>query len=90
MENNQAEQKGGKNNLKNENRLKELRDTIKHNNTYVIGISEGKEREKGAEDLCDEIIAENFWNLQKETSIQIKETQGAPNKINPSNQKLLA
>ena len=38
---------------------------------------------KGAEDLFEEIIAENFPNLGKETSIQVQKSQRVPNKMNP-------
>ena len=43
---------------------------------------EGKEREKGAENLLEEIMAGNFPNLAKETKIQIH-TNRIPNKLNP-------
>ena len=32
---------------------------------------EKKEREKGAENLFEEIMAENFFNLEKETDIHV-------------------
>ena len=41
--------------------------------TRIIGIPEGEEREKGAEDLFKEIRAENFPNLRKELDLQIQE-----------------
>ena len=44
---------------------------------------EGEERERGAENLFEEIIAGNFPNLQKETAIHIQDAQRAPNKVNP-------
>ena len=43
----------------------------------------GEEKEKGAENLQEEIIAENFPNLGKETDIQIQEAQRVPNKMTP-------
>ena len=49
----------------------------------LVGIPEGEEREKGAKNLFEEIIAETLPNLGKETDIQIQEAQRAPNKINP-------
>ena len=61
MESNQA---------KHENRLRELNNIIKHNNIRIIGIPEGKER-KGGENVFEQMIAENFPNLGKETEIQI-------------------
>ena len=42
---NQDEQQKGKRMIKNETRLRELIDIIKHENTHIIGITE-KEREK--------------------------------------------
>ena len=67
--------------MQNEKRLRELRDTIKCNNS-IIGITEGKEREKEEENLLEDIIAENFQNVGKETEIQVQEVQKAPNKFN--------
>ena len=51
-------------------------------NTCIIGIPEGEEREKGAGNLFEVIIAENFSNLGKETDIQDQESQRVPNRIN--------
>ena len=48
-----------------------------------IGIPEGEEREKRTENV-QEIMAENFPNLKKETDIQIQEAQRVPNKMNPN------
>ena len=49
----------------------ELSDSIKCNNTCIIGVPEEGERENGAENLFGEIIAENVPNPGKETDIQI-------------------
>ena len=65
--------------IKNENRLRELSNTIKCGNIHIIGIPEGKKREKEAEHSFEEIIAENFLNLEKETDIQIQEEQRTSN-----------
>ena len=48
----------------NTNRLRELSDSVKCN-ILIIGVSEEEEREKGAENLFEEIIAENLFNLGK-------------------------
>ena len=48
-----------------------------------IGIPEGEEKEKGIENIFEEIISENFTNLKK-TDIKIQEAQRAPNKLNPN------
>ena len=66
--------------MQNENTYRELSKTIKYNNR-IIGVREGEEREKGTEHLFEEIIAENFLNLRKETEIQTQETQRDPNKM---------
>ena len=41
-----------------------------------------RRREKGPEKIFEEIIAENFPNLGKETDIQVQESQRIPNRIN--------
>jgi len=79
MESNQAEQVREKNN-QNENRLRELSESIKHNDIHIIGIPEEEEREKGVENLFEEKIAENVLNLGKNTEIQTKETQRSAKK----------
>lgn len=51
--------------------------------TFVLQGS-WKKREKGTGNIClQEIIAENFPNLGRETKIQIQEVQISPNKSNP-------
>ena len=67
----------------NENRLKEITDSIKQNNIHIMGIPKKEEREKVTRNLFEKIIAENFPNLRKETDIQIQEAQKSSNKINP-------
>ena len=64
-----------KKNFKNEDSLRDLWDNIKHANIHIVGVSEREEREKGTENLFEEIIAENFPNLGKETDIQVQEAQ---------------
>lgn len=44
---------------------------------------EREEREKGPEKLFEEILAENFTNLKKETDIQVQEAQRVGIKLNP-------
>ena len=38
----------------------------------MIGIPEGEEREREIENVFEEIVAEKFPNLKKETAIQIE------------------
>ena len=65
-ENTQSEQKK----IKNEYILRELWANIKHNNTHIIGVPEGEEREQGIENLFEEIMPENFPNQMKEIDTQ--------------------
>ena len=58
--------------MQNENTLRELSDSIQCNNICIIGVPEEEEREKRAENLFEEIIAENSLNLGKKTEIQIQ------------------
>ena len=55
---------------------------IKQNNIHIIGIAEEEEREKGAEGILEQIVAENFPNLGKETGIEIQEAQRTPFRCN--------
>ena len=65
MESNHAEQnKLGKTRI-----YLELSDSIKSNNICIIGIPEEEKRERRAEHLFEEIMAEYFPNLGKETDI---------------------
>ena len=60
-------------------RIRELSDSIKWNNICIIGIpEEEEEREKGAEGVLEQIIAENFSDLGKEKDIEIQEAQKTP------------
>lgn len=54
--------------MEHENRLREHSGFIRYNNVHIIGVSEEEEREKRAENLFEQIRAENFPNLRKETS----------------------
>lgn len=71
-----------KRNLENEDTLRDHQDT-KHTNIHITEVPKGEEREQWAENLFEEIIAENFPNLEKETDIQVEEVQKAPKKMNP-------
>ena len=79
----QLEDKKEKRIKKNEDSIRELWDNIKCTNIRIIGVPEGDKREKGTENLFEEIMAENFPNLAQETDIQVQEAQRVPNKMNP-------
>ena len=57
---------------KHESNIRDLWDNIKQANLHIIGIPEGKEEEQGIENVFEEIMAENFPNLQH-TDIKIQE-----------------
>ena len=48
----------------------------------IIGVPEEGEREIGVEGLCEQIIAQNFPNLGKDTDIKIQEAQRTPIRFN--------
>ena len=52
---------------KNEDSLRDLWGNIKCTNICIIGVPEGEQREKGPEEIFEEIIAEKFPNMEKET-----------------------
>ena len=70
-----AEQKREKILKTNEESLRELWDKIKRTNICIIGVPEGEEGENGTEKILQEIIAENFPNMGKESLTQIQEAQ---------------
>ena len=43
----------------------------------ISGIPEGEERNKGIKNVFEEIVAENFPTLKKETYMMIQEAQKA-------------
>ena len=59
---------------RNEDSIRDLWDNIKCTN---ILIPEREEREKGPEKIFEEIIAENFLNMRKETVTQVQEAQSS-------------
>ena len=56
MEINEAEKKRETKAKEHDARLRELSDILKGNNIWITGIPEDEEREKGAEDLYEQII----------------------------------
>lgn len=46
--------------------VRDLWDNIRHVNIYIIEVPEGEEREKGTENLLEEVIAEIFPILVKQ------------------------
>ena len=66
-----------------EDRLRDLWDNIKHTNIQAIGVPEDEEKKKGYEKIFEEIIFENFPNMEKEIVNQVQEAQTVPYKIKP-------
>ena len=48
-----------------------------------MGVPEEEEKKKGYEKIFEEIIVENFPNMEKEIVSQIQEAQKIPYRINP-------
>ena len=69
MEITKSEQQNEKQIKNNEDSLRKLCGNINSTNICIIGFPEGEKREKG-QNVFDEIMAENFPNLKKETDIQ--------------------
>ena len=61
-----------------EDSLKDLWDDIKHTNIQIIGVPEEAEKKKGYEKIFEEIIVENFPNMEKEIVNQAQEAQRVP------------
>ena len=80
MEITQWEQHTENQKKKHESNIGDLWDNIKQANLCIWGFQ--KEKKKGIENIFEEIVAENFPNLE-ETATKIQEAQKAPNKLNP-------
>src|SRR5574337_935073 len=65
-----------------ENSLRDLWDNIKCTNIQIIGVPEEEEKKKGYEKIFEEIIVENFPNMEKEIVNQVQEMQKVPYRIN--------
>ena len=65
-----------------EDSLIEIWDNIKCTNIRIIGVPE-EEKKKGYEKIFEEIIVENFPDLEKERASQVHEAQRVPYRINP-------
>ena len=69
---------------KNEERLRNLQDTLKRSNMRIIGVPEGEEEDQKIENLFEQIMKENFPNLAKEIDFrEVQEAQRVPKKLDP-------
>ena len=66
-----------------EESLRDLWDNIKHTNIRVIGVPEEEEKEKGTEDIFEEITVENSPSMGKEITSHIQEAQRVQYRANP-------
>ena len=63
--------------------LRDHWDNIKCTNLQIIGVPEEEEKKKVYEKVFEEIIVENFPNMEKEKVNQVQEAQRVPYRINP-------
>ena len=69
---------------KNEERLRNLQDNLKHSNIQIIGVPEGEEEDQKIENLFEQIMKENFPNQAKKIDFQeVQEAQRVPKKLDP-------
>ena len=69
---------------KNEERLRNLQDTLKRSNIRIIGVPEGEEEEQNIENLFEQIMKKNFPKMAKEIDFQeVQEAQRVPKKLDP-------
>ena len=66
-----------------EDNLRDLWENIKCTNIGITGVPEEEEKKKGYEKIFEEIIVENFPNMEKEIVNQVQEAQRVPYRINP-------
>ena len=58
-----------------EGSLRDLWDNIKGTNIWIIGVPEEEEKKKEYEKVFEEIVVENFPNMEKEIVNQFQEAQ---------------
>ena len=61
--------------------LRNIWDNIRCTNIQIMGVPE-EEKKKGYEKIFEEIIVENFPNMEKEIVNQVQEVQSVPYRIN--------
>ena len=65
-----------------EDSLRDLWDNIKCTNLQIIGVPEEEEKKKGYGKIFEEIIVENFPNMEKEIVNQVQEAWRVPYRRN--------
>ena len=66
---------------KNEERLRNHQDNLKHSNIRIIGVPEGEEKEQKIENLFEQIMKENFPSLAKEIDFQEVQEAQSPKEV---------
>ena len=66
-----------------EDSLRDFWDNTKCTNIQIIGVPEKAEKKKEYEKIFEEIIVEDFPNMEKEIVNQVQEVQRVPYRINP-------
>ena len=66
-----------------EDSLRDLWGHIKYTSIQIIGIPEEQKKKKGYEKIFEEIILENFPNMEKEIVSQFQEVRRVPYRTNP-------
>ena len=81
VEINESERKKEKRIKRNEDNLRDLQDSVKYPNIWIIGVPEEEDKKKGYEKIF-EIIVEKFPKMGKKIDTQVQQTQRVPNRIN--------
>ena len=83
MEITSEEQNKVKRMKKTEDHFRDLWHHSECTNILITGVPEEEEKKKGYEKVFEEIIVENFPNMEKEIVDQVQDTQGVPYRIKP-------
>ena len=68
---------------KNEERLQNLWDNLKHSNIRIIGVPEGEEEEQETENLFKQIMMDKSPNIAKEIDFQEVQEAYSPEEVRP-------
>ena len=84
IENNEAQKKRYIKAKEHDLRIREFSDSL-NRNIRIIGVPEDEEREKRVEELCEQIIAENFPNLGKTQTSKSRKHRELPSNSTKAN-----
>ena len=76
--------------LKNEERLRNLRDNFKCSNIRMIGVPEREEKDQEIENFFAKIMKENFPNVAKEIDCQEVQEAQSPKEVGPKEAHTMA